>query len=66
MLGLYIVNGRLQGDSLGHYTFSSALDSSTVDYAITDLDPMSRRAFTVNPLTPFSQQDHGLSEEGTQ
>ena len=55
-LGLYIVNGRLQGDSLGCYTFSSALGSSTVDYAITDLDPMSLRALTVNPLTPLS--DH--------
>uniref|UniRef100_A0A671UAW8 ribonuclease H n=1 Tax=Sparus aurata TaxID=8175 RepID=A0A671UAW8_SPAAU len=55
-LGLYIVNGRLRGDSLGRYTFSSALGSSTVDYAITDLDPMSLRAFTVYPLTPLS--DH--------
>ena len=41
---------------MGRYTFSSALRSSTVDCAITDLDPLSLRAFTVNPLTPLS--DH--------
>lgn len=55
-LGLYIVNGRLRGDSLGRYTYSSALGSSTVDYFITDLHPVSLRAFTVSPLTPLS--DH--------
>lgn len=55
-LDLYIVNGRLRGDSFGHYTYSSGLGSSTVDYAITDLDLSSLRAFTVKPLTPFS--DH--------
>ncbi|XP_051235072.1 uncharacterized protein LOC127351510 [Dicentrarchus labrax] len=55
-LGLYIVNGRLREDSLGRYTYSSALGSSTVDYFITDLDPMSLRALKVNPLTPLS--DH--------
>ncbi len=55
-LALYIVNGRLRGDSLGRYTYSSALGNSTVDYTITDLDLSSLRAFTVKPLKPFS--DH--------
>ncbi len=55
-LALYIVNGRLRGDSLGRYTYSSALGNSTVDYAITDLHLSSLRAFTVKPLKPFS--DH--------
>ena len=30
-LGMYIVNGRLRGDSYGRYTYSSSLGSSTVD-----------------------------------
>ncbi|KAI4889447.1 hypothetical protein NFI96_002246 [Prochilodus magdalenae] len=55
-LGLYIVNGRLRGDSLGRFTFCSALGNSTVDYMITDLDPFSLSGFTVKPLTPLS--DH--------
>ena len=55
-MGLYIVNGRLRGDSFGRYTYSSSLGSSTVDYAITDLDPVSLRAFTVKPLTHLSDQ----------
>ncbi|KAL7824723.1 hypothetical protein SRHO_G00344570 [Serrasalmus rhombeus] len=55
-LGLYIVNGRLRGDSFGQLTYSSALSSSMVDYAITDLDQTFLRAFTVKPLTPLS--DH--------
>ncbi len=55
-LALYIVNGRLRGDSLGRYTYSSALGNSTVDYTITDLHLSSLRAFTVKPLKPFS--DH--------
>ncbi|KAG1932341.1 kinesin-like protein KIF13A [Pimephales promelas] len=37
-LGLYIVNGRTKGDSLGRFTYCSSLGSSTVDYAITDVD----------------------------
>ncbi len=53
-LALYIINGRLRGDSLGRYTYSSALGDSTVDYTITDLDLSSLRAFTVKPLKPFS------------
>jgi hypothetical protein len=53
---MYIVNGRLRGDSYGRYTYSSCLGSSTVDYFITDLNPESLRAFTVRPLTPLS--DH--------
>ena len=55
-LGLYLVNGRVRGDSLGRYTYSSFHGCSTVDYMITDLDPFSFRAFTVKPLTPLS--DH--------
>ena len=55
-LSLYIANGRIRGDSFGRYTYSSSLGSSTVDYAITDLDPFSLRAFTVKQQTPFS--DH--------
>lgn len=55
-LGLYIVNGRLRGDSYGRYTYSSSLGNSTVDYFITDLSLVSLRAFTVSPLTPLS--DH--------
>ena len=46
-LGLYIVNGRFRGDSLGRFTYSSALGSSVVDYAITDTDPSTISAFTV-------------------
>ena len=38
-LSLHIVNGRLRGGSFGRYTYSSSLGSSTVDYAITYLDP---------------------------
>ena len=53
---MYIVNGRLQGDSFGRYTYSPSLGSSTVDYFITDLNPESLREFTVSPLTPLS--DH--------
>ena len=55
-LGLYMLNGRVRGDSFGRYTYSSSLGSSTVDYMITDLDPFTFRAFTVKPLTPLS--DH--------
>lgn len=55
-LGLYIINGRLRGDTFGRLTHSSALGSSTVDYSITDLDLSYLRAFTVQPLTPLS--DH--------
>ena len=55
-LGLYIVNGRTRGDSLGRYTYSSGLGSSVVDYAITDMDPEHINAFIVMPQTPLS--DH--------
>ncbi len=34
-LGLYIINGRLRGDTLGRFTFCSPLGNSTVDYMIT-------------------------------
>ncbi len=55
-LGLYIINGRLRGDTLGRFTFCSPLGKSTVDYMITDKDPSSLRSFTVRELTPLS--DH--------
>lgn len=55
-LGLYILNGRMRGDSLGRFTYSSALGSSVVDYAITDMDPSSISAFTVRQQTLLS--DH--------
>jgi hypothetical protein len=55
-LGLYFVNGRLRGDSLGRFTYCSPLGHSTVDYMITDIDPFSLSSFTVKPLTPLS--DH--------
>jgi hypothetical protein len=55
-LGLYIVNGRLQGDFYGRYTYSSTLGNSTVDYFITDLNLESLRAFTVSPLTSLSDK----------
>ncbi len=55
-LGLYIINGRLRGDTLGRFTFCSPLGNSTVDYMITDIDPSSLRSFTVRELTPLS--DH--------
>ncbi len=55
-LGLYIINGRLRGDTLGRFTFCSPLGNSTVDYMITDINPSSLRSFTVRELTPLS--DH--------
>ncbi len=53
-LGMYIVNGRLRGDSYGRYTYSSPFGSSPVDYFLTDLNPNSLRAFTVSRLNPLS------------
>ncbi len=50
-LGLYIINGRLRGDTLGRFTFCSPLGNSIVDYMITDIDPSSLRSFTVRELT---------------
>ena len=55
-LGLYIVNGRIRGDSLGRLTQCSVLGSSVVDYAITDTEPQYINAFTVSPQQPLS--DH--------
>ena len=59
-LGLYIVNGRLRGDSLGRHTFCSPLGNGTVDYTITDMDPFSLSAFTIKPLTPLSDHSQSL------
>lgn len=55
-LGLYIVNGRTRGDSLGRFTYCSVLGNSVIDYAITDICPESISAFTVLPQRPIS--DH--------
>ena len=55
-LGLYMLNGRIRGDSFGRFTYCSALGASVVDYAITDMDPSSFNAFTVRQQTPLS--DH--------
>ncbi len=54
--GLYILNGRIRGDSLGRFTCCSGLGASVVDYTITDMDPSSFSAFTVIQQTPLS--DH--------
>jgi hypothetical protein len=63
-LGMYIVNGKLWGDSYGRYTYSSSLGSSTVDYFITDLNPESLRVFSQATDTPIrSQQNHTQLEQ---
>jgi hypothetical protein len=54
MLGLYIVNGWLWGDSYGRYKYSSFFGSSTVYYFITDLNTESLRVIRFSPLTPLS------------
>ncbi len=54
--GLYTLNGRIRGDSLGRFTCCSGLGASVVDYTITDMDPSSFSAFTVIQQTPLS--DH--------
>ena len=56
VLGLYIVNGKFRGDSLGRFTYSSALGSSVVDYAVIDMDLSTISAFTVRQQGPLS--DH--------
>ncbi len=55
--GLYILNGRIRGDSLGRFTCCSGLGASVVDYTITDMDPSSYSAFTVIQQTPLSDQN---------
>ncbi|XDV25394.1 hypothetical protein PO909_029316, partial [Leuciscus waleckii] len=55
-LGYRPLYTRIRGDSFGCYTFNSFLGNSTVDYFITDIDPVHLRAFTVSPQTPLS--DH--------
>jgi len=57
-LGLYIVNGRTKGDSLGRFTYCSSLGSSAVDYAITDVDHSKLNYFTVMPQLPLSDHSH--------
>jgi len=55
-LGLYIVNGRTQGDSLGRFIYYSVLGNSVIDYAITDICPKSINVLTVLAQCPIS--DH--------
>ena len=55
-LGLYMLNGRIRGVSLGRFTCCSALGTCVVDCAITDMDPSFISAFTVRPQSPLS--DH--------
>ena len=57
-MGLYIVNGRIRGDSLGKFTYCSPLGSSVVDYAVTDLDPNQINYFIVMPQLPLSDHSH--------
>ncbi len=57
-MGLYIVNGRTKGDSLGRLTYCSYLGSSTVDYAITDLDQSQINYFTVMPQLPCTHVEN--------
>ena len=51
-----MLNGRIRGDSLRRFSYCSALGTSFVDYAITDMDPSFISAFTVRPQSPLS--DH--------
>lgn len=53
-LGLYIINERLWGDFFGRNTDCSNLGSSTVDYAVTDLDQTSLRAFMMKEESRLS------------
>ncbi len=55
--GLYILNGRIRGDSLGRFTCRSGLGASVVDYTITDMDPSSFSAFTVIQQTLLSNHN---------
>lgn len=59
-LGLYIMNGRIRGDSLGRFTLNSHVGSSVVDYAITDADPADINAFIVTPETHLSDHNQIL------
>ncbi len=55
-LGLYILNGRIKGDSCGQFTYSSNLCNSVVDYAISNISPSHFSALTVQAQSPLS--DH--------
>lgn len=55
-LGLYIINGRTHGDSLGRSTYCSHLGNSVIDYCITDLPHTDIKAFMIMPQLPLS--DH--------
>ncbi len=57
-MGLYIVNDRTKGDSLGRLTYCSYLGSSTVDCAITDLDQSQINYFTVMPQLPCTHVEN--------
>lgn len=61
-LGLNIVDGRTQGDSLGRFTYCSVLGNGVIDYAITDLYPENMNAFTVLPSHIRPQPDLALEK----
>jgi hypothetical protein len=60
--GINMVNGRLRGDSYDRYTYSSSLGSSTVDYFITDLNPVDygRDVVLINVTTAVHRRINGL------
>ncbi len=49
-------NGRIKGDSCGQFTYSSNLDNSVVDYAISNIIPSHFSSLTVKAQSPLS--DH--------
>ncbi len=55
-LGLYILNGRIKGDSCGQFTCSSNIGNSVVDYTISNISPSHFSALTVKAQSPLS--DH--------
>ncbi len=55
-LGLYILNGRIKGDSCGQFTYSSNLGNSVVDYAISNISPSHFSALTVQAQSPLPDQ----------
>ncbi len=57
-----MVNSKRKGDSLGRLTYCSYLGSSTVDYAITDLD-QSQQFHSDDTATVIRPQTHSPQSE---